>query len=637
MKKQLLFMCALCMSAVQAWAQPARAVHPPVKAEKLHRISPWMPGDVAWQGSSARQAADSRAGESDTLLSVVWEESAFPITLPNTVPPYTPAPAFPWSGDYAATLTIVNEGSDFSGDLQIMLYRYRWNAGGEASHRSDATRVTLPRGATQRVTFTGRIEGSLPIDYIYTVQLIEQGGKVLDTKPYRASVVYPLAVVAEGTMLPRSMDFGEEHVYTVRLRNEGNLDVSTNIVLQFLDLETKGLAGHGDMVAATIPRGGTADVPIHVSRGSNVNSLCEGSSYQMEVGFVEDRTLYPVAFEDDSTGHVVEVHGYDLVLANDTKLPATIRQHTTDTLSLHLLNRGDRDFNGYMAVILVDADGNPLHMAYPEGYRAQVAAGEEACLDIRYNIRDADPGNYYLMIAVGENTPLYGIPTEDNPTFIGYPVEVVYQPGPQLTVLYGQSSFPAEVVQNHGFEVTLAIANTGEAAYEGEVWLELCEEVGVSRHSFDTIPVILPTNDTVNMPFALTADIDLPGQMAETLYWRVGCSLGGGLSETIAFDDPAWPSPASTIVLLGEKSSLPSPGDGAFSLYPNPATDRLTVTAPSGIGRVRLYSPCGTLVLDEPCGGHATHDLRLGTLPPGIYLLQATTPEGIRTGRVVKR
>ena len=90
-------------------------------------------------------------------------------------------------------------------------------------------------------------------------------------------------------------------------------------------------------------------------------------------------------------------------------------------------------------------------------------------------------------------------------------------------------------------------------------------------------------------------------------------------------------------VLPGETSGMQQPGDEAFTLYPNPATDRMTVTAPSGIGRVRLYSPCGTLVLDEPCDGHVTHDLRLGALPPGIYLLQATTPEGIRTGRVVKR
>ena len=458
--------------------------------------------------------------------------------------------------------------------------------------------------------------------------------------------------------------------------------------------------------------------------------------------------------------------GYDLALASDNDLPATINQHETDTLTVHLLNRGDRDFFGYVAMALADANGNRMYLSYAEGYGGLVEAGGEARMDIPYNISNyVAPGSYYLMIYAGE-TMMYVVPAADDPTQVLYPVEVVYQPGPQLTVLYGESSFPAEVVQNSTFEVTLAIANTGEAAYEGEVWLTLNEVSGASRHTFDSIPVTIPANDTVHVPFALTADIDLPQLRAETLYWYVNRSLGGGLSESIAFDDLTWPSPASTTfqpnpelqpvltwvesqsswpqsltvgqrytpsmqvknagkdfegdlmfalvglrvdemagvayyevrdhsplvhvsiprdggqtvtfdytvsdsiapgqdyyiglyqvadgehhvlytdeggafmpvsVLPGETSGMQQPGDEAFTLYPNPATDRMTVTASSGIGRVRLYSPCGTLVLDEPCDGHVTHDLRLGTLPSGIYLLQATTPEGIRTGRVVKR
>lgn len=771
MKKQLLFMCALCLSAAQAWAQPALPVqgngapqwqvasHAGQRVETPLETNTLCPMPLARAGEGVRPLAPPAPMQKATApsLSVAWSEAAFPMTCPGMV-----VPAFPWSGDYSVTLTVANAGSDFSDGLFLALCRVEGDQY-VPYHLSDTVPVTLRQGETKQLTFTGQVGTDVPIGGQYYLILVQADGEgtIWDYYPYYAYVLYPLTVLSEGTSLPASINMDEDYTATVRLRNDGNADVRTDALYLSL-LGATDSRSIGSVSAVTIPHGGTAEVEIPLSVYDWLGANC-----LLGVCYFADNMLYPVGFDNGDAARPVTVYGYDLVLASDNELPATIHQHATDTLTVHLLNRGNRDFLGYVVMALADdASGNYFYyMSYAEGYGGLVEAGGEAYMDIPYNIsNDVAPGSYYLMIYAGE-TMLYPIPAADDPARVSYPVEVVYQPGPQLTVLYGESSFPAEVVQGSTFEVSLAIANTGEAAYEGEVWLTLNEVTGASRHTFDSIPVTIPVNDTVHVPFALTADIDLPRPRAETLYWYVSRSLGGGLSESIAFDDLTWPSPASTTfqpnpelqpvltwvesqsawpqtltvgqrytpsmqvknagkdfegdlmfalvglrvdemagvayyevrdhsplvhvsiprdggqtvtfdytvsdsvpagndyyiglyqvadgehhalytdeggafmpvsVLPGEASGMPSPGDEAFALYPNPATDRMTVTALSGIGRVRLYSSCGTLVLDEPCDG-LTHDLDLGTLPPGIYLLQATMPEGIRTGRVVKR
>jgi hypothetical protein len=71
-------------------------------------------------------------------------------------------------------------------------------------------------------------------------------------------------------------------------------------------------------------------------------------------------------------------------------------------------------------------------------------------------------------------------------------------------------------------------------------------------------------------------------------------------------------------------------------LAPNPAHNEVQVSGlPGGATHLLLYNATGQCVLQQRATGPAS--LRLGGLPPGIYLLQAVSESGARsTARLVK-
>lgn len=80
--------------------------------------------------------------------------------------------------------------------------------------------------------------------------------------------------------------------------------------------------------------------------------------------------------------------------------------------------------------------------------------------------------------------------------------------------------------------------------------------------------------------------------------------------------------------------------ESVFSLRisPNPFTDRLVVEAPTGgsIQAVQLFGPDGRQ-FDVPVqSGAQRTEIRTSSLPAGMYLLQVTGSDGIRTEKVMK-
>ena len=67
----------------------------------------------------------------------------------------------------------------------------------------------------------------------------------------------------------------------------------------------------------------------------------------------------------------------------------------------------------------------------------------------------------------------------------------------------------------------------------------------------------------------------------------------------------------------------------SLSIYPNPATDRISVNGADG--PVELYDAAGRLIQSQAMGQSITFDLR--SLPAGIYLLRSCG----KTATVVKQ
>jgi len=82
-------------------------------------------------------------------------------------------------------------------------------------------------------------------------------------------------------------------------------------------------------------------------------------------------------------------------------------------------------------------------------------------------------------------------------------------------------------------------------------------------------------------------------------------------------------------------SSAESISNEQVSVYPNPASDFITINSNSQIDRIQVYSMTGTLLLDVPAGS-ANQKLDISTLKEGAYIGKAISAGGVMTFKVVK-
>ena len=73
------------------------------------------------------------------------------------------------------------------------------------------------------------------------------------------------------------------------------------------------------------------------------------------------------------------------------------------------------------------------------------------------------------------------------------------------------------------------------------------------------------------------------------------------------------------------------------SLYPNPATDFLTLQLPRNVSntQIRIYDLLGTLkIMDTKHASFAR--IAVGDLRPGVYVVEVSSPAGVVRERFVK-
>jgi hypothetical protein len=79
-------------------------------------------------------------------------------------------------------------------------------------------------------------------------------------------------------------------------------------------------------------------------------------------------------------------------------------------------------------------------------------------------------------------------------------------------------------------------------------------------------------------------------------------------------------------------------GDDAFSVYPNPFTDRIVVQSAAHVGsvRVELFTLSGQLVISETRNAAEVISVNTSALSPGSYLLRLSSGAARSSLRVVK-
>ena len=555
------------------------------------------------------------------------------VVFPDTMPGNDAPNSFLWGGSYTLTPTLTNSGGDYDGLLYAALLRYNEQGNLGIYHLSDPTSATLAKGETKQFAFSGTVETTLPVGGYYFVLLTEDYRLIATTEgniPY-TFVIYPLTILTEGSTLPAPMRQNEDGTLTLRLRNEAPADIDDMIYMYAGD----NLSRAGS-VQASIPAGGEADITILY----NLGNLEPGEQtlqffYSGGDAYGTNNYLHDLGWDDGTVSRTVQVVANEAPaltwLAAQSTLPVELTMHETFSAPLTLTNTG-ADFSGEVYLILYGSDyliqyrSEATQVSVPRGDTVQITL--TGTVDLPTEL--PRPVAYYMDVAYDTNSGVTVVPSDDGQVRLAT-IHPDPATSPVLTWLTEQTELPATFTAGEGYYLTIPIQNTGQAAYTGDVALTFLDGNTYERMFYYRLSTTIAGRSTELLPYSIMLPADME---AGTYALQMNLMEDNSIVTFVPTESRGYYLYPITV----ESPSTGLPQAAAVStLYPNPATDYVVVTDGAGIGRLRLYSPDGALVLDEPCDGHATHRLDLGTLPPGVYLLAVTTPDGTRTERVVKR
>lgn len=558
------------------------------------------------------------------------------VTFPATHPGNTTPSCFLWGGDYTVRPLLTNTGGDYDGLLYAALLRYNEQGNLGIYHLSDPVPVTLAKGETKQFAFSGTVETTLPVGGYFFAFVTGDNrligtteGSMLDTH-----VIYPLTLQAEGSNVPASMRQNEDASLTIRLSNPVSTDID-DIIYMYMENEDNSVSFMGQ-VQAFVPALNTADITIPYNLGDReTGEQILTFGYLGSQAYGTGNLAYTIGWDDGTVSRTVQVVANEAPaltwLAAQSTLPVELTMHQTFSAPLTLTNTG-ADFSGEVYLILYGSDyliqyrSEATQVSVPRGDTVQITLA--GTVDLPTEL--PRPVAYFMDVRYYTNNGNVIVPPDD-----GVQRLVTIHPDPAtspvLTWLTWLTELPATFTAGEGYYLTIPIQNTGQAAYTGDVALTFLDGNTYERMFYYRLSTTIAGRSMEQLPYSIM----LPADMEAGTYALQMNLLQDNSIVTFV------PTESGGYYLYPITVESPSTGlsqaAAGSTLYPNPATDYVVVTDGAGIGRLRLYSPDGALVLDEPCDGHATHRLDLGTLPPGVYLLAVTTPDGTRTERVMKR
>ena len=362
-------------------------------------------------------------------------------------------------------------------------------------------------------------------------------------------------------------------------------------------------------------------LPGDLPDGSYKMFLCGKMNGGSEWEKVRVNKAYPQYAVITYDGDVV-TYGLEQDTAPDLDLAAItadsrVYQGRAAQFTATLSNSGG-EYYGDVHFVLSDAELNAY--LYSAAYSVNVPAGGETVVTFTENI-DVAPGDYYMALADAEGY------------VIGDLVPVEVQPAPSRASsleVVEQVSFPDNSnVPLDDMRLTVKVRNDG-GYFAGEILAYIWDAEENYVMSLAPAMAFIDQGETV--------ELELYGEMPTG-------EVGGEyiLQVFNAYDDQ-YLMPYENITLnftLGAPHRETTVGIGGeavrTAVWPNPATDRVTVESVQPLRGVRVYSLSGALVIDTPCGGETSLGIDVSALKPGAYVLQMMTDNGSETVKLMKR
>lgn len=163
--------------------------------------------------------------------------------------------------------------------------------------------------------------------------------------------------------------------------------------------------------------------------------------------------------------------------------------------------------------------------------------------------------------------------------------------------------------------------------------------------TFNALPDIDVTASAVNATICLGSSTDLTASGATTYQWSPSATLSSASGTTVT----ATPTTTTTYTVTGTQfegctntetitvtvedcASIGEQDEVVFELYPNPATDVITLTGDVTIGQVELLNNNGQVIRTVAASTISISDLAAGT-----YFVRITHANGISNARFVKK
>ena len=209
--------------------------------------------------------------------------------------------------DYDMELTLQNDGTDFKGDVYVVL----WD--GEASlYHEQAVSMTIPKGQKIKADYTWNVPSSVPAgQYLLSYALIADGYyHFISIDEYGTAGIYVevkentdgpiLSLVSSKTTVPSVVYQNTDFTARTVLQNTGGADFKGEVCLLVLTTDGNVKYNTKPFLQVDVPAKGS--VPLNIE--GNVGNLALGNYY---VAFATVKDLTPTLLYYDTGGNVTEL------------------------------------------------------------------------------------------------------------------------------------------------------------------------------------------------------------------------------------------------------------------------------------------------------------------------------------------